>query len=134
MSDSQPDLRSNERLPHASRVLHRELVLSGAPKDYAEGALLDISENGLSFQSSRSYAKDDVLELRLLLYGWERHKNEFYTGDLRKSTDPMVVIAVVASCEDNASGKRIGVRFDNVDPSHHDALRAYLKMQADGRL
>jgi|GEM_PF-4907264 len=129
-----PDQRQSARIAHASQVLYREVVLGGNAPSYAEGSLIDLSDEGLAFAASRVFSKDDVLELKLLLYGWEKHKNEYYIGDLRKVTDPLVIIAVVTDCSAEGSRYRIGVRFDNVDPSHHEALRAYLKQRADGSL
>ncbi|MCK6439409.1 MAG: PilZ domain-containing protein [Planctomycetes bacterium] len=120
--------RTADRVEHASRVMHREYILDQTKPLYTEGRLADLSADGVAFISTHKYEKGDVLEVRLMLDGWEKYKTEFYKGDPRRATDPLVaLIEVVNVTPETDSDLKIGGRFTSIDEWHREALKRYLE-------
>ena len=133
---TQKDRRERERIVRKSAVLHREYMLAKNRPDFIESSLGDVSVDGCSFTTDQRYEENALLELRLLLFGWEKHKSEFYYGDARKASDPLVALGRVASLRpEGTSGlRRIGVTFETIDESHQKALEKYLNKVANQEL
>lgn len=120
------DRRETERVINESRVLHREYSWS-QDGDYVRDQMADLSKDGFSFESDSPYVPGSMLQVRLLIFGWQRFRGGFLTGSLRSHTDPLVAIAKVVHCSDGQDrGRRIGCTFESVDPDDARALAAYL--------
>lgn len=127
--------RSVERVERVSTLLHREFMLAVNKPQYIEDKLADISADGLSFTSKHHYKEGELVEVRLMLWGWDKHKTEFYQSDPRKATDPLVALVKVSSVRAQPGGVfKVGGAFEAVDESHRAALGKYLEAQARGAL
>ena len=120
--------RKADRVERTSHVLHREYMLAPDKPEYVKDKLLEVSTEGLSFASSRHYPVGSLLDMRLLIYGWEKHKFTYYTSDTRRATDPLVLLAEVTHAKPQADHTwRVGTKFASIDEWHRDALKKYLE-------
>ena len=128
MDDGQ-NRRRESRTDHSSRVLYREYLLTENKPDYTASRLIDISIGGISFSTPEAHSTGDVLEVRLLLEGWEKCKTEFYFGDPRRATEPLVALVEIVSIdeEEDTSQLKIGAKFTSIDSWHKTALSKYLE-------
>ena len=123
--------RGTGRVEHASSILHREYMLAANKPEYRQDTLTDISSQGVSFTTDAHYEVGALLEARLLLYGWDQHRVEFYSGDPRRATDPLVALIKITNARPAKDRTcRIGARFEAIDEWHRKALELYLAKQA----
>lgn len=126
-----PDRRNAQRSQNTSVVLHREYVLAPNKPSYTEDRLVNLSTEGLSFATKIHYQEGVLLEVRLLLIGWENFKTDFYFGDARKASDPLVALAKVVRVRPLSQGEwKVGLKIETIDESHRSALKAYLQKTA----
>jgi hypothetical protein len=91
----------------------------------------DINEEGIRFAIDRPFAEGAVLQLRIQLVGWQRHKRSVAALiDDDKAAAPLTAVAEVVWCHpstDGEKGHEVGVKFLNIYEDDYRALCARLK-------
>ncbi|MBI5014051.1 MAG: PilZ domain-containing protein [Deltaproteobacteria bacterium] len=126
-------METKERRRHA-RLL-RSATITCQPVTYPLGRaaesqvrMLDVSEGGVRLDAPTPFDLGSLLQVALLLDGWNRHA----TGRLRRDDDagtkPLTALGRVARCEPAEAGRyEVGVQFLDIWDEHWQAMRRYLQ-------
>jgi hypothetical protein len=125
-----PDKRSSPRI--SEEVVVDVNIISYPFKEGSgeQGMLKDVAEGGLSFKSSVPYEPGTLLQLKIHLAGWQRHKKS-YTRiiDDHVAVAPLTAIAKVVRCHfiPDKNNYEIGGKFVDIYEDDYQAMTKHLK-------
>lgn len=119
--------RSYDRLQMDNVVRLREYDLVGGG-DTIESSIKDVSGGGVLLSSENFFDVGTLLELKLNIPGWSRHKTEFLKIDWQSTPEPLVTLGRVVRVERCRDGSYdVGVVFECIDDDHRDAVAKYVE-------
>ena len=128
------DRRDHERLTKVARITCQEVTYPLGLRPEAAVEMLDVSEGGVKLQSGQAFEPGTLLQVALVLQGWQRHT----TGFLRHGEDdyskPLTAVGRVVRCVPAADGAYdLGIQFLDIWDDHWRAMRIYLRKQIESR-
>lgn len=119
--------RKYYRMPMEHFIEFGEYSFSGDQKKF-ESKLKDVSEGGILFESDHAPEIGSLIQLKLKIPNWHKHKTEFIKHDWASTPESLVTLGHVMRIEEVEAGNRyeVGVVFECIDDDHRNALAKYI--------
>ncbi len=116
------------RMPMSHILEIREFSFSETDEP-VQSRLKDVSGGGVLLESGKPYNVGSLVELKLKIPRWNRHKTEFLKPDWTSEIEPLVTLGYVVRVEEIEARQRyeIGVVFECIDEDHRMALMRYIE-------
>jgi hypothetical protein len=123
--------RRHFRLPKEARITCQEITypLGQAPEVAVQ--MVDVSEGGVGFDAPLPLEVGTLLQVTLILQGWQRHTSEFLKYDETSLSKPLSAVGRVVRRQALGGGQyEIGVEFLDIWEDHWRAMRIYLERES----
>jgi hypothetical protein len=128
-------METKERRQYAR--LPRSVGITCQPVTYPLGLaaetavqMLDVSEGGVRVHAPEAFEPGSLLQVALLLEGWQRHAAGFRKRDDDADTAPLTALGRVIRCDPAGPGRyELGIQFLDIWDEHWRAMRRYLEQE-----
>ena len=124
--------RSHIRLPKDVRITCQEITYPLGMAEEVTVQMVDVSEGGVGLESPQPFAPGTVLQVALLLEGWQRYTTGFGRYDDGAVVKPLTAVGRVVRCAACADGYDVGVELVDIWDDHWRAMRTYLERERGG--
>lgn len=123
--------RNHERLAKAARITCQEITYPLGLNPEAVVEMLDVSEGGVKLRAGEAFEPGALLQVALVLQGWQRHTTGFLRHDEDNFSKPLTAVGRVVRCVPARGAYDVGVQFLDIWDDHWRAMRIYLKRQLE---
>ena len=125
--------RKYSRIEKNSVIEFKELDFPITNDGFASSRIKNISANGLMFPSDRKVEVGTMLNLKALVIGWDKEKDDFFKYDETAISEPLSILGRVIRLVEVKKGKsyEIGVEFINVSEDDRAALTKFIMKRLD---
>lgn len=126
------DRRQSTRLDYPFKLTHALYTFPGLVNNTLEhGRLINISANGILFESPYSYKAGDLIRIEIQLGSWSEYKTGFKALHDIYQGEPFVVLGKVLRVlgleENNQKFFKAAINYVSVDESHRQAVDRFIK-------
>jgi hypothetical protein len=132
-TDKNTEKRQFQRIPETVTITIKKIAYPLTDETAVEAVGQNISAGGICFAVPQSYEPGDLLDLKINLAGWQRHKRSYAAViDDELALAPLTAVAKVAWCKAQAGTPNyaIGVIFEDIYADDYHALKKYLSIEA----
>ena len=126
------DRRQSTRVDYPFKLKHALYTFPGLVNRALEsGKMINISSNGILFESRYSYKSGDLVRMEIQLGSWADHKTGFKTFHDIYQSEPFVVLGkvlrVLTMEENDQKFFKTAINYVSVDESHRQAVDRFMK-------
>ena len=125
--------RKYSRIEKNSIIEFKELDFPITNEGFASSRIKNISGNGLIFPADKKMEVGTILNLKVMLIGWDKEKDDFFRYDETAISEPLSILGRVVRIVEAVKGKtyEIGVEFINVSEDDRAALTKFIMKKLD---
>ena len=124
------DRRTHARLPKEARITCQEISYPLGSTPEVTVQMVDVSEGGVGIETPRAFDSGTVLQIALILDGWQRYTSGFGRYDEGLIPKPLTAVGRVVRCTPKGDGRYdVGVQFVDIWDDHWRAMRVYLEKE-----
>ena len=124
--------RKSTRLEYPFKLLHALYTFPGLVNNALEsGQLINISSNGILFESACSYKPGNLVRMEIQMGSWAEHQTGFNAFRQIYQGEPFVVLGkvvrVLGTEENHQKFFKTAINYVSVDESHRQAVDRFIK-------
>ena len=126
------DRRKATRVDYPFKLTHALYTFPGLVNKALEpGKMINISSNGILFESSCSYKAGDLVRIEIQLGSWAEYKTGFEAFHTIYQGEPFIVLGkvlrVLSLEEKSQKFFKAAINYVSVDESHRQAVERFIK-------